>query len=269
MTLRVKRKDSAMQNKISRETDEQIKQKLADRFEILDILTQQCLNGNTRSVIVSGPPGLGKSYTVESRLNDWDSSGHNYKIVKGYVRATGLFKTLYEYRNKGQVIVFDDADTVFFDDTSLNLLKSVCDTTEKRVVSWLSQAKFKDEDDNVIPSTFEFNGSVIFITNLDFDAMIEKGHKLAPHLSALISRSHYVDLAMKTKRDCIIRIQQVLEQGLLDNLNNEEKNDVVTFISKNYNILRELSLRMAIKLGNIRKSNSNWQKIAKITCCKN
>lgn len=268
MTVRVKKNSIPGEQSVN-ESDEQIKARLAERFEILDILTQECLNGNTRSLIVSGPPGLGKSYTVESRLKSWDSTGINHSIVKGYVRATGLFKTLYEYRQKGQVIVFDDADAIFFDDTALNLLKSVCDTTEKRIVSWLSQAKFKDENDDVIPSTFEFEGSIIFISNLDFDALIDKSHKLAPHLKALISRSHYIDLTLKSKRDCIIRIQQVLEQGLLSELNTKEKNDVVEFITNNYTKLRELSLRMAIKLGNIRKVNNNWQKIAKVTCCRN
>jgi hypothetical protein len=254
---------------MAKETVVQIKERIADRFDVLEILTQECLNGNTRSLIVSGPPGLGKSYTVEKKLKQWDPSNTNYSVIKGYVRATGLFKTLYEYRNPGQVIVFDDADAIFFDDTALNLLKSVCDTTEKRVVSWLSQTKFKDENDDVIPSTFSFEGSIIFITNLDFDALIDKSHKLAPHLKALISRSHYIDLALKTKQDFIVRIQQVIEQGLLNELNTQEKSDVIGFITDNYSKLRELSLRMAIKIGNIRKSSKNWVKIVNVTCCRN
>lgn len=254
---------------ISKETDEQIDARIAERFEILDILTEACMVGNSRSLIVSGPPGLGKSFTVEKTLAEFDPNGVNHIIIKGYVRATGLIKMLYRFREAGQTIVFDDADTIFFDDTSLNLLKAVCDTTENRRVSWLSEGKLVDEETGeAIPTTFDFEGTVIFISNLDFDAMIEKGHRIAPHLSALISRSHYIDTGLKTRRDYLIRIRQVIRNGMLSNLSDNEREDVLRFIEENSDRLRELSLRMAIKIGNLRKSNSKWEKLARVTCCK-
>ena len=251
------------------ETDAEIDARIAERFEILDVLTEATTVGNSRALIVSGPAGLGKSYTIEKRLADWDPSEHNHTIVKGYVRATGLVKLLYQYRNEGQVIVFDDADSIFFDDISLNLLKAVCDTTERRRVSWLSEGKLFDDDTaTLLPRSFDFNGAIIFISNYDFDAMIERGHKLAPHLEALVSRSHYIDLQMKTRRDYLVRIRQVIRQGLLGDLSMAERSDVILFIEQNAEKLRELSLRMAIKLGALRKQSKDWQKMAKITCCR-
>jgi len=251
------------------ETDDQIDRKLAERFQILSQLTDACIKGHARSLIVSGPAGLGKSFTVEQKLEQWDADSINHTIVKGYVRSTGLIKTLYRYREKGNVIVFDDADTIFFDDVSLNLLKTVCDTTDKRRVSWLSEGTLIDEESaERIPKSFEFKGTIIFISNHDFDAMIEKGHKLAPHLQAMISRSHYIDLAMKSKRDYLIRIRQVVSQGLLDMLSNEEKSDVLTYIENNSDKLRELSLRMVLKIGGIRQTSTNWERVANITCCR-
>ena len=253
------------------ETDAQIKARLSERFEILDILAEACTLGNARSLIVSGPAGLGKSYTVEEKLKQWDPSAINHAIIKGYVRATGLIKLLYRFREEGQVLVFDDADAIFFDDISLNILKAACDTTERRMISWLSEGVLVDDDTGeTVPKSFEFSGSIIFITNYDFDAMIEKGHKLAPHFAAMISRSHYMDLDMKTKRDYLVRIRQVIaENGLLNFLAPSQQKDVSNFIETHSDRLRELSLRMAIKLGNIRKTNSNWEKIALVTCCKN
>jgi hypothetical protein len=166
--------------------------------------------------------------------------------------------------------VFDDADSIFFDDVSLNLLKSVCDTTEKRRVSWLSEGTLVDEETAVrIPRSFDFNGTIIFISNYDFDAMIDRGHKLAPHLQALVSRAHYIDLAMKTRRDYLVRIKQVIKQGLLKELTESQRNDVIAFVNENHERLRELSLRMALKIGSLRKQGGNWQRIANITCCKN
>lgn len=254
---------------VHEETDEQVSQRIYDRFDVLGLLAEACILGTARSLIVSGPAGLGKSYTVEEKL-----AGHtnNSLIVKGYVRATGLIKLLYNYRNEGQVLVFDDADTIFHDDTSLNILKAVCDTTEQRRVSWLSEGTLiDDETGEEVPKSFDFNGTIIFITNLDFDAMINKRHKLTPHLEALVSRSHYIDLSLKTRRDYLIRIKQVVSQGMLNNLlsdTNKEK-EVMDFIEENQNSLRELSLRMAIKVANLRAGNpQNWQRIARVTCCK-
>jgi len=252
-----------------RETDAEIEQRIADRFEILDVLTEACVVGNSRALIVSGPAGLGKSFTVEKRLADWDPNELQHTIVKGYVRATGLVKLLYQYRHANNVLVFDDADAIFFDDVSLNLLKAVCDTTERRRVSWLSEGKLVDDDSaELIPRSFDFEGTIIFISNYDFDAMIDKGHKLAPHLQALVSRAHYIDLAMKSRRDYLVRIRQVIRQGLLSHLSEPQRNDVIAFIEGNHDKLRELSLRMAIKLGALRKQGGDWEKLARITCCK-
>ena len=255
------------------ESDDEIKAKLAERFDILEMMTNAAVAGDANALIVSGPAGLGKSYTVEQKLSEWDPNENNHTIIKGFVRATGLYRALYQYREAGQVIVFDDADSIFFDDVALNLLKAVCDTNEKRRVSWLTEGVMIDEESGEkLPRGFEFNGTIVFITNLDFDSMIAKGHKLAPHLQALMSRSHYIDLAMKTKRDYIVRIKQVVEAGLLkkSGLSDAQANEVVDFIESNSDRMRELSLRMALKLGAIRKINAgNWTKVAKVTCCKN
>jgi len=257
----------------STETDAQISARLTERFDILADLADAAISGEARALIVSGPAGLGKSFTIEKTLEKWDPNGSDHTVVKGYVRATGLFKLLWQHKDAGKVLVFDDADTIFFDDTSLNLLKAVCDTTDKRIVSYLSEGKLVDEDTAmVIDNRFEFNGTIIFITNYDFDAMIEKGHKLAPHLQALVSRAHYIDLAMKTARDYMVRIRQVIDAGLLKGrgLTVDQEKDVVDFIVKNQAKLRELSLRIALKVAVIRKSDKkNWEATARVTCCKN
>jgi uncharacterized DUF497 family protein len=255
------------------ETDAEIEAKLADRFEILETMTDAAISGDARALIVSGPAGLGKSYTVEKALNAWDPNAINHKIVKGYIKAPGLYKLLHSHRGAGQVLVFDDADEVFLDDTAVNLLKAACDTSERRVISYITEGTLIDEETaERLPKSFQFEGTIIFITNYDFDAMIDRGSKLAPHLQALVSRAHYMDLAMKNKRDYLIRIRQVIRQGLLRNigLTDEAQLDVIDFIEVNQDRLRELSLRMALKIGAIRrKGAANWQKVARVTCCRN
>lgn len=254
------------------ETDAEIEQKLADRFEILESMTDAAISGDARALIVSGPAGLGKSFTVEKALTQWDPNAINHKIVKGYIKATGLYKLLYSHRAPGQVLVFDDADEVFLDDTAINLLKAACDSSDRRVISYITEGSLIDEETaERLPKSFQFEGTVIFITNYDFDAMIERGSKLAPHLQALVSRAHYIDMAMKTKRDYIIRIRQVVRAGLLRNngLDEHAQLDVVDFIEDNQDKLRELSLRMVLKVAAIRRRGAtNWQKVARVTCCK-
>ena len=254
------------------ETDDEIEQKLADRFEILETMTDAAISGDARALIVSGPAGLGKSFTVEKALTNWDPNAVNHKIVKGYIRATGLYKLLYAHRAPGQVLVFDDADEVFLDDTAINLLKAACDSSDRRIISYITEGSLIDEETaERLPKSFQFEGTVIFITNYDFDAMIDRGSKLAPHLQALVSRAHYIDMAMKTKRDYIIRIRQVVRAGLLRNngLDAEAQLDVVDFIEDNQDKLRELSLRMVLKVASIRrKGSANWKKVARVTCCK-
>lgn len=259
-------------NVVPFESDDQIDARIAERFEVLDIMTNAIINGDSRAMVVSGPAGLGKSFTVEKALENYDPEANAYTIIKGYARATGLLKLLWRFRHSNSVIVFDDADSIFFDDTSLNMIKAVCDTTERRVVSYLSEAKIiDDETAELIPHQFQFNGSIIFITNYDFDDMIERGHKLSPHFQALLSRAHYIDLTMKTRRDYMIRIRQVVKQGLLEGsgLNWSEQAQVLSFVEQHQEKLRELSLRIVIKIASIMKSTPNdWQKIAKITCCR-
>lgn len=256
---------------VTAETDEEIYQKLQDRFEALDTLAEATAKGKNRSLIVSGPAGLGKSYGVSKVVERLEEKKYRASMVRGYVRPTGLYKMLYDFKDPNCVIVFDDADSVFMDDVSLNILKTACDMTHKRVISWLTESRMEDEEGERLPRSFEFEGSIIFITNYDFDTMIEAGTKLAPHFEAMISRSHYLDLGMKTKRDYMIRLKQVVELGMLRNagFSKNQETTIMAFIEKYQDRLRELSLRMVLKLAGLLKMNeATWEKLAKSTCMK-
>ena len=253
------------------ETMEEIESKLEDRFGALEIMAEATGKGINRSLIVSGPAGLGKSFTVEQKLADLEKKGAHVTYIKGYVRPMALYTLLYNSRFPNSVLVFDDSDSIFHDDVSMNLLKGACDSTDRRVLHWLSKSidNMTDEDGDSVPEKFEFEGSIIFITNYDFDNMIDSGSKLAPHFEALVSRSHYLDLAMKTKMDYMVRIKQVVRGGMLKQrgFNEIESVLVMQFIENNMERLRELSLRMVVKISGLYKMDkTNWQKLAKQTC---
>jgi hypothetical protein len=262
------------QVEVVHETDEQAIERIRTRFQILDEMTKAATTGDIRAMIVSGPPGVGKSYGVEKIVEQaclFDKlSGKRLRaeVVKGSATPIGLYQTLYKYSDKNCMLVFDDCDSILVDDVALNLLKGALDSGSKRKISWLSESSSLRREG--IPDSFNFNGSIIFITNLKFDKM--KSQKLKDHLDALQSRCHYLDLTLDTMRDKILRIKQIASDGaLFENmdLDKEAETEVIEFMEEHKNSLREVSLRMAIKIGQLRKSFAlRWKDMAKITCMK-
>lgn len=256
-----------------KETDAQVSARIKEKFEALEELVTMCTKGHIRSLIVSGPAGLSKSYTVEQGLAQWKNPEKVYKIVKGYARAPWLYRLLYQHREENSVLVLDDADSVFDDMTGINLLKAATDTTEQRFLSYLTENPLLDEDGEEIPTSFEFKGTVIFITNHDFVAMCGRG-VYGPHFKALLSRAQYSDCGMYTPRDFVIRIKQVLDQGMLTKhpdlkLSKKQSDEVMEFIRDNVDSLIEISLRTALKIAVHRKHAKDWKKMAKFTACRN
>jgi len=253
------------------ETDDQILERLDQRFEILKQMTLAVKQGAMRGMIVSGPPGVGKSHGVEEVLlrqnlfNQIADRDPNYEVVKGTLSSVGLYAKLHDYKEAGDVLVFDDADNIFFDMLSLNLLKAALDSSKKRVLSWNTDSRLLRGEG--IPNQFEFKGSVIFITNIKFSMV--KSKTLKEHLTALESRCHYIDLEMDTQREKLLRIKQIVGQGMLKDyhFNDGVSDDILNFIDLYKDKLRELSLRMVLKLADLYKSfPSNWEAMAENTC---
>jgi hypothetical protein len=259
--------------KVLRETDEQIKGRLRERFQVLEDMTRAVKKGQVRAMIVSGPPGVGKSFGVEAVLSKHDTMANiagneklkKYEVVKGAMSALGLYKKLYEFSGSKNILVFDDCDSVLLDDLSLNILKAALDSGKKRMIHWNTESHALNRDG--IPDSFEFKGGAIFITNIKFDNV--KSRKLRDHLEALESRCHYLDLTIDTEREKILRIRQIIEDGMLDvyEFGDDGRESVINFIDSNKSDLRELSLRMVLKIADLRASfPDRWENVAKMTC---
>ena len=246
---------------------------IAERFDILDQMTKSLVKSDIRALIVTGPPGVGKSFGVEEELTksslfgDMAGSKRKYEVVKGAMTALGLYAKLYEYSDKGNVLVFDDCDSVLMDDLALNILKAALDSGKKRMIYWNAESnKLRSEG---IPEKFEFKGSACFITNIKFENVRSK--KLQDHLDALQSRCHYLDLTLDTMRDKILRVKQIAQKGDLFKgykFSKEEESEIIDFIADNCNRFREVSLRMALKVADLKKISSNWRSLAESTCMK-
>lgn len=252
------------------ETDEEVIERMRERFDMLEDMTKAAKKGDVRAMIVSGPPGVGKSYGVEKVLGKHDliadlgGGPAAYEVVKGAMSAIGLYCKLYDYSGKDNVIVFDDCDSVLLDDLSLNILKAALDSKKSRKINWNTDSfKLKNEG---VPDSFEFKGSAIFITNIKFDNV--KSKKLRDHLEALESRCHYIDLTIDTEREKMLRIKQIVGDGMLDeySLASNTVDDIVEFIDSNKKRLRELSLRTVLKVADLAKAfPDRWESLAENT----
>lgn len=246
---------------------EQAGKDIQERFKIQSELIDGTITGKITSLIIAGAAGVGKSYEVENRLNEAVDNGEivSFVSLKGKTTGIGLYDTLHDNKDPGQVLVLDDIDSVFQDEDALNLLKAALDTSLERNLTWNTRATTKGG------AGFKYEGAIIFITNLNFDKMIAKDNRMTPHYQALLSRSLYLDLKVHTLDEILIRINQVVEKSNMlqrMNLDNEIGDELMQWINHNYHNMRELSLRTVIKLAGIMQSSENWERTATITLLK-
>ena len=255
------------------ETDEEVIERMRRRFDILTDMTRATKRGDVRAMIVSGPPGVGKSFGVETVLEKYNTlttlgnMPPKFEVCKGAMSPIGLYCKLYNFSSRDNVLVFDDCDSILLDDLSLNILKAALDSKKTRRICWNTDSHMLRREG--VPDAFEFAGSVIFITNIKFDNV--KSKKLRDHLEALESRCHYIDLTIDTLREKLLRIQQIVKDGMLDSyaLDDETKQQVVQYIWDHKRRLREVSLRTVLKIADLAKAfPDTWQEMATSTVLK-
>jgi hypothetical protein len=249
-------------------TDTDILTDLQERFSILSLLTKGATAKNIRAVVVTGAPGVGKTYTVENILAHRNTP---HEIIRGSLSAVNLYKLGYKYRRPGNVIVLDDADSIFNDEEALNILKALCDTSSTRKVSWMKESQALAEDD--VPKQYDYEGAMIFISNLDFQKFVDEGkNKYAQHFEALMSRSLYLDLRLHTKDELGVWVNHIANDGRIfdrENIPHDLRAPILAFLSTHRDRLRELSIRTLMKTCQLAKDNPrNWQSIARVLLTK-
>ena len=269
--------DNSIPDEETTETDEEIIERISKRFNVLNKLTLGAKRGDIRALFVTGAPGVGKTFGVEQTLGEagmiekFAGSPKRYEIVSGAMTPIGLYMKLYEFSSEDSVLVLDDCDMVFTDDTALNILKAALDTSKVRKIYWNVASHMLRKED--IPNDFEFKGSVIFISNINFRKV--RGSR-RDHLAALMSRAHFLDLTVHTFREKMLRIEDLVKnKGMLEqfNLSETASSELMDFLRKNAENFNELSLRTVIKLAGLVKTcdevKSEWEEIAQMSLCGN
>lgn len=254
-------------------TDSEIIREIIKRFEMLQRFLVGVMEGVMPSLTVSGGAGIGKSFTTESMLLARQrEKGERFKfyISKGVITPIELFELAYEHRFSGNVLVLDDADNLFEDETGLNLVKALTDSSRIRRVTWHSDhAKFRGDDG--IPNEYEFQGAFVFLTNKDMQREIDSGWgQRVAHLQALQSRTIYLDLAMHSRREVLLWVLHMLDTKKIiqkeRGVTAAQEKQAILWLREHLDDLREISIRTGLKLGTFMTMDpTNWEDAAETT----
>lgn len=141
-------------------------------FKEMSVYVKTVINGLQPGVIICGAPGIGKTYKITKQLEAAGyRDGHNMEIIKGKATPRQLYLSLYNYKEKGNILVIDDADALVgpkAPEDCINMLKAALDSTstpEGRKISYRVTGNIYDDDGLEIPKTCYYKGGVIVITN--------------------------------------------------------------------------------------------------------
>lgn len=232
------------------------------RFDFVTKMVDMVASKTIASAIITGQGGLGKSHTVVKALKDKGfadvtdlasfeegatiRSSKSFRIIKGFSTAKGLYRTLFEGNN--MTLVFDDCDSVLKDPVALNILKGALDSYSDRYISWNSD--MKDDD---LPRSFKFEGTIVFISNMELDRIDQ----------AIRSRAMCVDLSM-TQEQKIERMEVIAESAeFLPEYDAYTKKMAIGFIKDIQDKVSNLSLRSLIATVKIAANGGEWKDLAK------
>lgn len=215
-------------------------------FKTIEKMTLQVAKGKSNALLVTGGSGMGKSGTVLETLSSIGlASGNGYIKITGDISSAGLYQTLFIHRHK--LLLFDDCDSVFNEQSSLDMLKAVLDTYPKREVSYMKKGYYdptgvndlemqmKWDETQKLPNQFIFDGKIIFLTNKT-EEQIENN----THMRAILGRSLAVDVNLN-KQEVLERMRELI----LKILPEESINDKYEAL----NYLDELSQKHILKFG--------------------
>lgn len=218
--------------------------------------------GQVKRLIVSGPPGIGKTHDIERELGRQKRA---VTILRGGLSPIGLYLKLWETRTSEFTLVIDDSDNILSKQEGIDLLKAAFDTHEPRRVQW-NKEKTRLAAQG-IPTQFEYDGQIIFITNLDFRNAKSKNRQA--DYDTLISRAFYLDLEMNSPEAKLERCQMALERELLRNHPVAEKGMLFEYLKKFSPYFYEVSLRTLVKLAETKSQFPNWELISAMSLMDN
>lgn len=194
-----KRETNSVQNSVKntqKKMDETIYSDPKYVFEDIKTLTKFVAQGGSKSLIVCGMGGIGKTYEVTSTLRKiYGEPGDKYTYHSGAKISPRSFYSAV-FRERDMLQVWDEADSILKQDDTIMMLKPALDTSGKPAMEYVTntlpmtgknEAEIRDyctqcdaadtlvytnnpnklkDGEMVFPSKFYFDGQMIFISNM-------------------------------------------------------------------------------------------------------
>lgn len=255
-----------------------IVQEVIDKFDTVQKMTEIFANskGAIKGIIIFGNAGSGKTYHVQKAFSESNSMDRVDYVKGSSLTAPALFYKLFMNRNEGDILVLDDVDLVHKGkserNTILDLLKGATEPTRgERVLSWLragTNALFREND---VPEQFDFQGSIVWITNETQDSLAKA---CGPHWNAISSRFNQVPVWLDEKEQLMYTIHLIEDVDMLGTncyakeggYSKEVAGKVVQYFRDNWKSLDDITPRVAIKIADTIETYPNdWKTIVEHT----
>lgn len=240
--------------------DENIVSSIDEKFDLVTQLIRMVFTKNLNGLIITGDPGMGKTYSLLEILKDLNlEDGTDYYYVQGAkITLTKFYGIMFE--NKEKILIFDDSDSVILNDDGVNMLKAALDSNPRREITYESPVI----SNLGLPSKFQFTGKGVFISNLPMSSIN----------SALKSRSIVMDLHF-TREEKLDRIKSLVYKALpelilggTEESNKIQRDEIIEFlndfIDRYPNKPENLDIRTYNKLLEIRNSSPDFKMFKKI-----
>ncbi len=266
---------------------------ITERFTFMRNLIDMVIKKHARSVLISGPGGLGKSYEVKNALKEanledarWLAEKKKETEIANGKDVDNVIEDDDSIQDIEAKILGDMEDTMGGDYTIIKgyasprglyttlyrhrdkiIIFDDCDSIQKdpNALNVLKAALDSDDERYVswnsepiggsdIPTTFLFTGSIVFVSNLNLKKIDD----------ALKTRCLIVDLQM-TADQRLERMESVLENVSPDYEMNI-KRDALNFLQENKDLCHDVNFRTLLAVIKVRAAASkktDWKRLAK------
>lgn len=223
-----------------------------------------------RGLLISGNAGMGKTEFVSQGLQDF---AERVQFIKGSsITAAALYVILYLNREPGNVLVLDDTDIIHLGSkemsTILDMFKGATELTKgPRMLGWQRASQNQLIKDNNVPMEFDFQGSIVWITN---DTVEDIAKKAKGHWNAISSRFVQSKVWFNDQEKLMYTLHLIEECGLLGQecrsfeggYSPEIISETCNYIRSNYRSMNDITPRVALMIADLQLNYpEDWQSI--------
>jgi len=244
-----------------------IVKEVLDTYDTVKIMTKMFAanpDSVNRGLLISGDAGMGKTEAVKTALLKSADVEKDVEYIKGSsLTAPTMYCLLYNARERGKIIVFDDTDLINKGAQEraaiVDMFKSATEPTDgERIIGWHRANQNQIMRDNNIPSTFDFQGTIIWITNDSIDVMRKT---LKGHWNAIASRFNIIEAWFEEHQKIAYTLYLIDEIDILgsncrvgDGWSQDVIDDTINYMNDNYRFLRDITPRVALKIADLRNT---------------